>query len=169
MKKIFPFIALILTSIVAVIFALIFLWSLDVDSPTVAEQAKSTLILGIPSGIILILLVWFGAGVDYLLSRIQKKSTRILTALGVYLVLPVTLCIVLPALIIIVTTALMFPSDETSRGFGTGLILTLAAIPAVVGFVFIYIGAGVNALSRWLSGRIWKDENLEVNQLETSS
>jgi|GEM_PF-1398778 Na+-translocating ferredoxin:NAD+ oxidoreductase RnfA subunit len=156
-KKIFPFFILIVASIAAMIFALAFLWSLDVDSPTLEKQVASTLQLGIPSGIALIVLVWFGAGIDGLLSRIQKKSTRLLTALGVYLVLPTTLCIVLPALLIILISSLMFPDNETNRGFGTGLFLTITAIPAIVGFFFIYIGAGVNALSRWLSGRIWRN------------
>ncbi len=139
------------------IFALVFLWFMDVDSPTLEAQIVSTLRLGIPSGIALIFLIWFGAGIDALLSRIQKRSTRILASLVVYLVLPGTLCIGLPALIIILFFQSAIPSDEASRGFGTGLFLTLAAIPALMGFFFVYIGAGVNAASRWLSKRIWRD------------
>jgi hypothetical protein len=156
-KKILPILALILTSIGAMVFALAFLWYMDVDSPTVAAQTESTLTLGIPSGIVLVILIWFGAGIDALLSRIRKKSTRILTSLGVYIILPFTLCIELPALIIILTMNLAFPDSQTNAGFGTGLFMTLAAIPAIIGFFFIYIGAGVNFISRWLAGRIWRE------------
>jgi hypothetical protein len=158
-RKTFPILAL--ASIGAMVFALAFLWALDVDSPTVAEQTASTLTLGIPSGIVLVILIWFGAGIDALLSRIRKKSTRILASLGVYIVLPFTLCIALPALLIIVTMNLAFPDSQTNAGFGTGLFLTLAAIPAVMGFLFIYIGAGIGSLSRWLAGRIWREPEPE--------
>ena len=156
-KKTFPYFILAFASVGAMIFALVFLWSMDADSPTVKDQAVSTLQLGIPSGIALIVLIWFGAGIDALLSRIQKRSARILASLGVYLILPGTLCIGLPALIIIVFFQSALPADEASRGFGTGLFLTLAAIPALMGFFFVYIGAGVNAASRHIAKRIWRD------------
>lgn len=156
-KKILPILALILTSLAAMAFALVFLWYMDVDSPTVEAQTKSTLTLGIPSGIALVVLIWFGAGIDALLSRIKKKSTRILASLGVYIVLPFTLCIGLPALLIYLVMHLSFPDSQTNAGFGTGLFMTLAAIPALMGFLFIYVGAGVNSISRWLTNRIWRD------------
>lgn len=156
-KKTFPYLVLVLSSLVAMIFALVFLWFMDVDSPTLQDQAVSTFSLGIPSGIALSVLIWFGAGIDALLSRIQKRSVRILASLGVYLILPGVLCIGLPALIIIVFFQSALPADEASRGFGTGLFLTLAAIPALMGFFFVYIGAGINAASRQIAKRIWRD------------
>jgi hypothetical protein len=159
-KKTLPILALILTSIGAMIFALGFLWFMDVDSSDVAAQTQSTLTLGIPSGIVLIILIWFGAGIDALLSRIKKKSTRVLASLGVYIILPFTLCIGLPALLIILTMNLAFPDSQTNAGFGTGLFLTLAAIPAIMGFLFIYVGAGVSSFSRWLAGRIWRENDV---------
>lgn len=156
-KKAFPYLVLVLSSASAMIFALVFLWFMDVDSPTLQDQAVSTLQLGIPSGIALTVLIWLGAGIDALLSRIQKRSARILASLVVYLFLPGTLCIALPALTIILFFQSALPADEAGRGFGTGLFLTLAAIPALMGFFFVYIGAGINAASRWLSKRIWPE------------
>jgi hypothetical protein len=160
-KKTLPILILILVSIGAVIFALGFLWLLDVDSPTIAEQTASTLRLGIPSGIALIVLIWFGAGIDSLLARIKKRSTRILVSLGVYIVLPATLCIGLPALLISLFTLAAFPEGGYNASFGMGLMMTLAAIPAVMGFLFIYVGAGANFLSRKLADRLWPEPETE--------
>jgi len=156
-KRYFPFIVLGVISIAAVIFALIFLWSLDVDSPTIAEKAMSTLRLGIPSGLALIVLVWLGAGLDYGLSFIPKKNLRILASLLVYLFLPAICCIILPSLVIMAVSGVFTSGWNRDSGFGTGLLMTIAFIPAVTGFVFIYIGAGTSSISRWLAGRIWPE------------
>ena len=156
-KKLFPFIILGLLSIGAAIFSFIFLWSLDVDSKTAAEQFASTINLAIPSSIALIALVWFGAGLDYGLSRIQKKSLRILASVLVYLFLPAMCCLVFPALVILLISGPFTEDWNSSSGVLAGILGTIVFIPAVLGFFFIYIGAGTNAFSRWLMGRLWKE------------
>jgi len=151
-KKRLPIFALILASAGAMLFALIVLWLLDVDSPTVTAKVISTLQLGIPSGLALIALIWFGAGLDYALSRIQKKNYRILASVLVYLFIPGVCCIGIPALLILLFSSGMETQNDT--GFAIGFFSMLAFIPAVTGFLFIYLGAGTSSISRWLAGRI---------------
>jgi hypothetical protein len=55
--------------------------------------------LGVPSALALIVLLWLGAGMDPMLARLKKRSTRVGVSLQTYLVLPVVLCIGLPALV----------------------------------------------------------------------
>lgn len=154
LRKFLPTLSLILLSIFAILFAFAFLWILDVDSPTVEAQLASTIRLAIPSSIMLIILLWFGAGVDALLSRIANRAKRIWTSLLVYLILPVTLCLVLPALVIMLFSGVFVNGWDSNSGFGAGLFMTIALIPAVTGFFFIYLGAGVHAAARWLAGKM---------------
>lgn len=60
---------------------------------------QALLTLGIPSGLALIVLMWFGAGMDFVLSRLKNKSTRVGVSLLTYIVVPLVLCVGLPALI----------------------------------------------------------------------
>jgi len=41
-------------------------------------------------------------------------------------------------------------ANKYEAGFATGLFLTIALIPAVVGLLVIYLGAGISALARWM-------------------
>jgi hypothetical protein len=153
-KKTLPIFSLIVLSAAAIPFSFLLLWAMDVDSKTVADQFNSTLNLAIPSSIVLIVLIWFGAGLDFAISFIPKKNLRILAAILVYLFLPMICCFVLPALAIMSFSDVFQEGWEGDAGFEAGLLMTIALIPAAFGFLFIYVGAGVNALSRWLAGRI---------------
>ena len=154
-KKTLPILGLILLSVVAIPFSFLVLWSMDQDSKTIADQFNSTINLAIPSSIVLILLIWFGAGLDFAISFIPKKNLRTLAAILVYLFLPMICCFVLPALAIMAFSDVFKEGWTGDAGFEAGLFMTIALIPAAVGFLFIYLGAGINSLSRWLAARIW--------------
>jgi len=156
-KKIFPIISLILLSTAAIPFAFIVLWRMDVDSKTFSEQLGSTIRLAIPSVIALVVLIWFGAGLDYAISFIQKKNLRLLASILVYLFIPAICCIGMPALAILAFSGVFQHGWSGDSGFGAALFMSLAFIPAAVGFLFVYLGAGVNFISRWLAGRFWRE------------
>ena len=99
LKRYLPLITLLLVSIAVVACALAAVYVLSVDAKTTAEKTQSSLRLGGPFALGLIVLLWFGAGMDQILSRLKQKSTRITVSLATYLVLPVVLCIGLPALV----------------------------------------------------------------------
>lgn len=105
----FPLLVLSAVSILVCLGAFVVIWSLSVDAKTIAEKIQSSLTLGLPSALVLIVLLWLGAGVDHLLARIQNKSRRLWASLGVYLFGPFTLCIALPALIILLFSNSLFP------------------------------------------------------------
>lgn len=104
-----PLIILSAVSLLVCLGAFAAIWILSVDAKTIPEKIQSSLTLGLPSALALIVLVWLGAGVDHLLARIQDKSKRLWASLGIYLFGPFTLCIALPALIIVVFSNSLFP------------------------------------------------------------
>ena len=106
-----PLIALTIVSVLVCLGALVLIWILSVDAKTVTEKIQSSLTLGVPSALVLILLLWLGAGVDHLLARIQKKTVRLWASLGAYIFGPAILCIGLPAVIIILFSTSLFPEQ----------------------------------------------------------
>lgn len=104
-------IVLIVVSVLVCVVAFAAVWILSVDAKTVTEKIQSSLTLGVPSALVLIVLLWLGAGVDHLLARIQNKSARLWASLGIYLFGPAILCIGVPALIIILFSASLFPEQ----------------------------------------------------------
>lgn len=160
--------SLILLSLLAVIFSFFFLWSLNVDSKTLAEKAATSAEGAIYSGVALIFLVWFGAALDFLISLIPKRNIRILAAFLVYLFVPGLCCIVFPALMILLFSGVLVDGWNEDTGFGVGILGVIAFIPAAVGFVFVYLGAGVASASRWLAGRIWR-EPVEIPALHSEA
>ena len=98
MKRHLSLLVLAFASLLVFACALIVVWVLSVDARTISEKIQVSLTVGIPSGLILIVLLWFGAGIDHLLARLKKRSTRVGVSLLTYLVVPVFLCIGLPAL-----------------------------------------------------------------------
>jgi len=106
-----PLISLIAVSAFVCLAVFVIIWILSVDAKTIPEKIQSSLTLGIPSAIALIVLLWLGAGIDHLLARIQKKPIRILTSLGVYFIVPGTLCIGLPALLILLISGSLYAPE----------------------------------------------------------
>ena len=98
MKRFLPLISLILVSLFVSICALGVIYVLSVDAHTVEEKIQSMLTLGVPSALALIVLLWFGAGMDFVLSRLKQRSTRVTVSLFTYIFVPIVLCIGLPAL-----------------------------------------------------------------------
>jgi hypothetical protein len=96
MKRFLPLIVLILVSLFVFACALGVVYVLSVDAITAEEKMQSLLTLGVPSGIALIVLLWFGAGMDFALSRLK---TRVSVSLLTYIFVPIVLCVGLPALI----------------------------------------------------------------------
>lgn len=162
-KKKFPLIVLGLLSIGAVFFSIIFVWTVfrGVSQPF-AEHLGSTLELALPSSLALIVLIWFGAGFDYGISLIAKKSHRIWAAILIYLFLPGFCCIIFPALAILAISGVFTEGWNNTTGTGVGLLGTFTFIPAILGFFFIYIGAGASSFSRWLAGRIWREPEAKM-------
>lgn len=156
-KKAFPFLSLILFSALAIPISFIVVWNLDGLSKTVAEHFDSALKLAIPSGLVLIAFIWFGAGLDFAISFIAKKSLRILASILIYLFMPTLCCFVLPSLAIMAFSGVFKDGWQAEAGLESAFLMTFAFIPAVMGFLFIYLGAGVNFTSRWLAGRIWPE------------
>ena len=156
-KKTLPLVSMLVLSVLTVPFSFLVLWSLDVDSKTVAEQFGNTIKIAIPSALTLILLVWFGAGLDHALSMIPKKSIRILSSILVYVFIPAICCIGMPLLVIAFFSGVLENGFTEDAGFGFGLLSIIAFIPAITGFLFIYLGAGVSSVSRWAAGRIWAE------------
>ena len=99
MKRFLPLIVLILVSLFVFACALGVVYVLSVDAHTADEKMQSLLTLGVPSGIALIVLMWFGAGMDTMLSRLKNRSTRVGVSLLTYIVVPLVLCVGLPALL----------------------------------------------------------------------
>ena len=99
MKRFIPLISLLFVSFFVCLCAAGAVYVLSVDAHTAQEKFQSVLTLGLPFGLVLILLLWFGAGIDFLLSRIKDKSRRRGMSVAAYLVLPIGLCVGVPALV----------------------------------------------------------------------
>jgi hypothetical protein len=99
MKRFLPLTILILVSFFVFVCALGVVYVLSVDATTAEEKMQSLLTLGVPSGAALIALMWFGVGMDVILSRLKNKSTRVGVSLLTYIFVPLVLCVGLPALI----------------------------------------------------------------------
>lgn len=89
-----------------VIFALAFLFGLfgEINSPNSNIFANFIPALLIAFG--LVVLVWIGAGFEFLLSRIRSKPIRILSTLVVFVFGPALMCIGLPLLIAVAGVSL---------------------------------------------------------------
>jgi len=165
-KKNFPTLMLALLSLAAILFAFAFFWNsfgapyyrfvARYGMPPPNQSAPNLLELGawsLLSGLTLDVLIWLGAGLDRWMARVQKP----MVAVVVYLVLPGTLCILLPASCIL-AAYVIFPGPSTGeQHFLAGFLTVVAFLPVVFGFISIYLGAGVSALSRWLASRIWRE------------
>ena len=99
MKRILPLISLLLVSLFVFACAAGAVYVLSVDARTVEEKVQSMLTLGVPFALVLIVLLWFGAGIDHLLARIKDRSRRVRVSLLTYVLVPVGLCVGLPALV----------------------------------------------------------------------
>ncbi len=99
MKRFIPLIVILTVSFLVFACALGVVYLLSVDAITTEEKTQSLLRLGIPSGLALIALLWFGAGMDFVLSRLKNRSTRVGVSLVTYIVVPLVLCVGLPALV----------------------------------------------------------------------
>lgn len=172
-KKNFPTLILVLVSLAAILFSFAFFWRsfgapyysfvARYGAPPPNQSAPNFLqlgVFGLLSGLALDALIWLGVGIDHLLARIPKTSTRLATSLGVYLILPGGFCICLPAALIWAADAVSTASNPSRGGeqhFVGGFLTVLTLLPAVFGWVSIYVGAGTSALSRWLAARIWRE------------
>jgi hypothetical protein len=99
MKRYLPLISILVVSFFVFLCALGAVYVLSVDAHTAEEKMQALLTLGIPSALALLVLLWFGAGMDWVLSRLKQRSTRIGVSLLTYIVVPIFLCIGLPALV----------------------------------------------------------------------
>ncbi len=99
MKRSLPLISLLFVSFFVCLCATGLVFILSVDAHTAQEKTRSVLTLGLPFALALILLLWFGAGIDFLLSRIKDRSRRRGISVAAYLLLPIGLCVGVPALV----------------------------------------------------------------------
>jgi hypothetical protein len=112
-KRTLPLLVLIAVSLFVSACAIAVVWVLAVDARTTQEKIEVSLSLGIPSALALIVLLWFGAGMDHVLARLKQRSTRIGVSLLTYIVVPVFLCIGLPAL----AAALIYGAFTVPKGW----------------------------------------------------
>jgi hypothetical protein len=98
MKRSLPILSLLLVSFFVFICAAGLIFVLSVDAHTIAEKLQSTLTLGVPFALVLIALLWFGAGIDLVLSRWRKRGMPVILSLLMYVLAPMVLCVGLPAL-----------------------------------------------------------------------
>ena len=96
MKRFLP---LIVLSVFVFACALGVVYVLSVDAITPSEKMQSMLMLGLPSAAALLVLLWFGVGMDQVLSRLKNKSTRVGASVLTYIFVPLVLCVGLPALV----------------------------------------------------------------------
>lgn len=113
MKRYLPLVVLCCVSLAVSACALGLVWVLSVDARTMGEKLQSSLSLGVPSALALIALLWFGAGLDHVLARLKKTSTRLGVSLLTYLIVPAALCLGLPAL----AAVLIYASFNAPRGW----------------------------------------------------
>jgi hypothetical protein len=99
MKRTLPLISLLFVSFFVCLCATGLVFILSVDAHTAQEKTQSVLTLGLPFALALIALLWFGAGIDFLLSRIKDRSRRRGMSVAAYLILPIGLCVGVPALV----------------------------------------------------------------------
>ena len=107
-KRRMPVVVLAVLSVVVMIGAVLTIWILSANAKTDAERVRFSLTLGIPFGLLMIISAWLGGGLDHLLMRIEKGSTRKLAALAVYLLVPPAFYIGLPALLIVTMSAIFY-------------------------------------------------------------
>lgn len=160
-KRLFPLITLSLLSIGAAVVTFLILWAQSTDSANGTEAFSDAVGVAVFASIAITLMIWVGAGLEFALSFITKNTHRILASVLVFLFLPGLCCFVLPALFIIVVPGVL-TDWTTAAGILTGVLGLVLFLPAVIGFIFIYLGAGTSFLSRWLANRIWhevKEEN----------
>ena len=99
MKRFLPLISLLFLSFFVFVCAAGLVYVLSVGAHTVEEKLQSTLMAGVPFGLALIALLWFGVGMDWVLSRIRKRGAPVLMSLLAYLFVPIVFCVGLPALV----------------------------------------------------------------------
>lgn len=97
-KRFLPWIVLLLVSFFVFACALGVVYVLSVDAKTTDEKLQAMLTLGLPSAAALLVLLWFGAGMDQVLSRLKQRSTRIGVSVLTYIFVPIVLCVGLPGL-----------------------------------------------------------------------
>jgi hypothetical protein len=107
-KRRLPVVVLAVLSVVVLLGAVLIVWMLSADAKTNAERFRSSLTLGIPLGLLVIISAWLGGGLDHLLMRIQKPSTRRLASVAVYLLVPPAFYVGLPALLIVALSAIFY-------------------------------------------------------------
>ena len=159
-KRFFPLIILSLLSIGAAIVSFLVLWISSTNSANGTEKFADAIGAAVFASIAITFMIWMGAGLEFGLSFIAKNSHRILASILVFLFLPALCCFVLPALFIIVVPGVL-TDWTTAAGILTGALALLLFLPAVLGFIFIYLGAGASYLSRWLANRIWHEAKEE--------
>lgn len=76
MKRHLPLVVIIVLSFFVFACTLGAVYILSVDAKTPAEKIQSITALGLPSAAALLVLLWFGAGMDQVLSRLKQRSTR---------------------------------------------------------------------------------------------
>lgn len=108
-SKLFPLVGISLLSVLITIGAVIAVWNQATDAETVSERIQTSLILGVSAGIALSIVLWISAGVENWFARIQKKTTRILVYLSVYLFVPIFMCVILPGGLILLLSGSIFP------------------------------------------------------------
>jgi hypothetical protein len=162
-KKNFSKVNLNILSVIAVIISFVFLFTTfrNYDGAFV-KYLVTTSSLAAVSSYVLIMLIRLGAKADNKLAGIPQKNKRVLYTLLAYLVIPLSCAAIIGILNLISLTG--FTQTSTGRDVGTmfGFFAMFAFLPFVFGSVFIYLGAIVSAISRWVASLIWRESETEM-------
>lgn len=114
-SRLIPLLGLFILSVLITIGSVIAVWRQATQAGTTSGLIQTSLGWGVFAGIGLSIVLWISAGGEYLLSRIRKKSTRILVYLTVYLFGPLFFCVILPVGAILLLSGSLFPQRGWQR------------------------------------------------------
>jgi hypothetical protein len=156
-KNNLPRISLSLLSVIAVIVSFGFLWYMLRNSDgTFVQRVMTVIILAAISSIVLIVLIWIGAKVDKSLAGISQKNKRVVLTLLAYIFIP-AICAAGVGILSLLFATGFGDTWGKDASFGIFFLGMFVAIPFAFGTVFIYLGAIVSALSRWVTSLIWRE------------
>ncbi len=162
-KNNLPKVSINILSVIAVIVSFVFLFTtFRYNEGTFVKYLVTMSSMAAASSFALIALIRAGVKADNKLAAIPQNNKRTLYTLLAYLAIPLACAVIIGVLNLISLTGFMETSAWRDIGTGLGFFAVIAFIPFVFGSVFIYLGAIVNALSRWAAGVIWRESETDV-------
>lgn len=161
-KNNLPKVSINILSAIAVILSFVFLFTtFRYYDSTFLRYLVTIGSLAAVSSFALVALIRVGVKVDNKMASIPQKNKRVLYTLLAYLVIP-AICGVGAGIISLLFATGFGDTWGKDASFGVFFIGTFVVIPFAFGVAFVYLGAIVNALSRWAAGLIWRESEAEA-------